>query len=153
LIAWLPGSVRPAIAQEQAQIALVDEHWHPRTSKVRPRPPLTSRVLVWPYAVDSRDQSLSVEELSSIGRRAQPGSSRDTLTNGALIGALIGAVGFGAFGAFICHLHQEEGGASCLRDTMRVGAIGAAIGMGAGVAVDAALTSNAGVTVRIRVDF
>jgi hypothetical protein len=56
-------------------------------------------------------------------------------------------------GAFICNVYQEEGGASCLSDTLRVAAIGAAIGTGAGVAVDAALTRNAGVTVRIAVRF
>jgi hypothetical protein len=83
----------------------------------------------------------------------QRGSSRDTLKNGAILGAVVGAVGLGAFGAFICHLHQEEGGASCLADSVRVAAIGAAIGIGAGVAVDAALSRNAGVMVRIRVRF
>ena len=84
---------------------------------------------------------------------AQRGSSRDTLKNGAIIGAIVGAVGLGAFGAFICHLYQEEGGASCLPDTLRGTAIGAAIGTGAGVAVDAALIRNAGVAVRIGVTF
>ena len=88
-----------------------------------------------------------------IAQPAQRGLSRDTLKNGAIIGAIVGAVGLGAFGAFICNLYQEEGGASCLPDTLRVAAIGAAIGTGAGVAVDAALTRHAGVTVRIGVKF
>jgi predicted lipid-binding transport protein (Tim44 family) len=136
LIAWLPGSERPVMAQEQT-----------------PRRALTSRAFVWPRAVDSRVPLFSVEELLSKARRKQPGASADNVTNGALIGALVGGLGLGAFGAFICHLHQGEGGASCLKDMIRLGAIGAAIGMGVGVAVDAALTSNAGVAVRIRVDF
>jgi hypothetical protein len=135
LIACLAGPGRPAIAQEKTQTVL------------------TLPAFVPSRPVDVGGRLLFVEELSRFGQPPRPRSSRDTVMNGALIGALIGAVGLGAFGAFICHLHQEEGGASCLRDTMRVGAIGAAIGMGAGVAVDAALTSNAGVTVRIRVDF
>jgi hypothetical protein len=62
-------------------------------------------------------------------------------------------VGLGAFGALLCHLYREEGGASCLPDTLRVAAIGAAVGAGAGVAVDAAFTRNAGVAVRVGVKF
>jgi hypothetical protein len=88
-----------------------------------------------------------------VAQPAQRGASRDTLKNGAIIGAVVGAVGLGALGAFICNLYQEEGGASCLPDTLRVAAIGAAIGLGAGVAVDAALTRNAGVTVRVGFTF
>jgi hypothetical protein len=80
-------------------------------------------------------------------------SSRDTLKNGAIIGAVVGAAGLGALAALICNAYQEEGGASCLRDTLRGAAIGAAIGIGAGVAVDAAFTRHAGVTVRIGVAF
>ena len=52
----------------------------------------------------------------------------------------------GTFGAFYCHLYQEEGGPSCLSDTLRAAAIGAAIGTGTGLAVDAALTRHPGIT-------
>lgn len=70
-----------------------------------------------------------------------------------MTGAIVGAVGLGALGALICQLYQEEGGASCLPDALRGAAIGAAIGTGAGVAVDAALTRHTGVAVRVRVRF
>jgi hypothetical protein len=141
LVACLAGSARPVIAQERA-----------RTTSA----PSAS---MWPPSVDVQSLSLvqglslPVRELVGAAQPAQRGSSRDTLKNGAILGAVVGAVGLGAFGAFICRLHQEEGGASCLADSVRVAAIGAAIGIGAGVAVDAALSRNAGVMVRIRVKF
>ena len=96
----------------------------------------------------TRSRQLDKLEVAAITQRRD-----DSLKNGAIIGAIVGAVGLGAFGAFICNLYQEEGGASCLPDTLRVAAIGAAIGAGIGVAVDAALTRHAGVTVRISVKF
>jgi hypothetical protein len=76
----------------------------------------------------------------------------DSLRNGAVIGAVIGAVAFGAFGAVLCHAYQEEGGASCVPDTLRFAAIGGAIGLGAGLAVDAA-RSHRGVVVRYAIGF
>ena len=112
----------------------------------------TPSALVWPPLVDVQRQSLTTEAL--IGKAPpQAKSSRDTLENGAIIGAVAGAVALGALGAFYCHLYQEEGGPSCLSDTLRATAIGAAIGTGAGLAVDAALTRHAGVTLRIRIKF
>jgi hypothetical protein len=112
----------------------------------------TPSALVWPPLVDVQRQSLTTEAL--IGKAPpQAKSSRDTLENGAIIGAVAGAVALGAFGAFYCHLYQEEGGPSCLSDTLRATAIGAANGTGAGLAVDAALTRHAGVTLRIRIKF
>jgi hypothetical protein len=92
----------------------------------------------WNRLVDVQRWSLRPDVLVGIEQPAQRGSSRDSLKNGAAIGAVVGAVGLGALGALICNLYQEEGGASCLPDTLRVAAIGAAIGIGAGVAVDAA---------------
>jgi hypothetical protein len=86
-------------------------------------------------------------------RPAQASASRDTVANGAIIGAVVGAVAVGGFGAFVCKLQQEEGGASCLPDVFRVAAIGAAIGAGAGLVIDAALTRHAGVTVRVGLTF
>jgi len=46
--------------------------------------------------------------------------SRDSLRNGAIIGAVIGAAAFGAFAAVLCNAYQEEDGASCLPDTHSV---------------------------------
>ena len=86
-------------------------------------------------------------------RQAQPayrGPSRDTLKNGAIIGAVVGAVAVGSYGAFFCNLYEGD---SCLLDTLRVAAVGAAIGAGTGLAIDAALTRHAGVAVRIGIRF
>lgn len=83
----------------------------------------------------------------------RPRSSPDTLKNGAIIGALVGAVTLGAFGALICNLEQEPGAGNCLSDTLRVAAIGAGIGAGIGLTVDAALAREAGITVRLGLTF
>jgi hypothetical protein len=139
-------------AQEKAQSApLYAQQWS-RVATITPALKPTPSAFVWPRLVEVQRVPLA-EGLVGTAESAQRGSSRDTLKNGAIIGAIVGAVGLGAFGAFICHLYQEEGGASCLPDALRGAAIGAAIGTGAGVAVDAALTRNAGVTVRIGVRF
>jgi hypothetical protein len=78
--------------------------------------------------------------------------SRDSLRNGAIIGAVIGAVAFGAFAATLCHAYQDNGRASCVPDTLRFAAIGGAIDTGAGLAIDAA-RSHRGVTVRLAIRF
>jgi hypothetical protein len=131
----------------------LDEQQRPRVATILPRLKATPSTLVWPHLVDVQGPSFAAEELVGIGQPTQRRLSRDSLRNGAIIGAVVGAVGLGALGAFICNLHQEEGGASCLPDTLRGAAIGAAIGTGAGVAVDAALTLHGGVTLRIGVKF
>ena len=133
LIASLAGSAATMSAQEKA-------------------PTVTRSAGVWPRPVEVQHRTLTAD-LAGVARPAQRRSSRDSLKNGALIGAVVGAVGVGALTALICNLHQEAGGASCLPDTLRGAAIGAAIGTGAGVAVDAAFTRHAGVTVRIAVTF
>jgi hypothetical protein len=79
-------------------------------------------------------------------------ASRDSLRNGAVIGAVIGGVALGAFAAALCKAYQEDGGASCLPDAFRFAAIGAAIGTGAGLAIDAA-RNDRGVTVRFAIRF
>ena len=78
--------------------------------------------------------------------------SRDSLANGAIIGAAIGAVTFGAFAAVLCHAYQAKGDPSCWPDTLRFAAIGGAIGGGVGVTIDAA-RSQRGVTLRIAIRF
>jgi hypothetical protein len=78
--------------------------------------------------------------------------SGDSLRNGAIIGTVIGAAAFGAFAAALCNAYQEEDDASCVPDTLRFGAIGGAIGAGAGLAIDAARDQR-GVTVRFAVRF
>jgi hypothetical protein len=100
-----------------------------------------------------------VSRLSVLAERIQTNTpppqrvgSRDSLRNGAIIGAVIGAVAFGAIAATLCHAYQEDGGPSCVPDTLRFAAIGGAVGTGAGLAVDAA-RSNRRVTVRLTIRF
>ena len=104
-------------------------------------------------SLDAQSRSLALNGLMGAAHPAQRVSPHDSLKNGAIIGAIVGAVGAGAFGALICRLYQEEGDASCWSDALRVAAIGAAIGTGAGVAVDAARTRHPGVGVRIHFAF
>jgi hypothetical protein len=76
------------------------------------------------------------------GPRPQRAAARDSLRNGASIGAVIGAAALGAFAATLCHLHRERGGSSCVPDTIQFAAIGGAIGLGAGIAIDVARSSS-----------
>jgi hypothetical protein len=87
--------------------------------------------------------------------RQQPDQPRrrDSLKNGAIIGAIVGAAALGTFGGFLCNALQEPGTPSCLGDTLRIAAVGAAIGLGAGLAIDAALMRQPGVGVAVRVKF
>lgn len=114
---------------------------------------LAASARVSPLALALDRPSLSVRALTGRAQLAQRGRSRDSLKNGTIIGAVVGAVALGAFGAVLCNAQQEPGGPSCLTDTLRVAALGAAIGAGAGLAVDAALTRRAGVTVSIAIRF
>lgn len=78
-------------------------------------------------------------------------ASRDSLRNGAVIGAVIGAAAMGAFAATLCHVHRESGGPSCVPDALRLAAIGGAVGLGAGIAIDVAL--SAGPMARVTITF
>lgn len=139
LIVCLAGSGRAIAAQEVTPTA--------------PSHALTPSSFVWPRLVDLQRRPLAWKDLVGNPQPAPRGSSRDSLKNGAVIGAIAGAVGLGALGGLICHLYQAEGDASCWPDTLRVAAIGAAIGVGAGITVDAALTRHNGAAVRIGVAF
>jgi hypothetical protein len=108
----------------------------------------------WPVSGDLQRQPLTLEALTVEAQEAPQGRPpRDTLKNGAIIGAVVGAGALGALGAFYCHLYQEKDGPSCRSDTLRAAAIGAAIGTGTGLVLDASFERHAGVTVRMRVRF
>jgi hypothetical protein len=83
----------------------------------------------------------------------QRGSSRDSLKDGAIVGAAIGTVAFGALAAVLCRAYQEKGGPSCVPDTLRFAAIGGAIGSGIGVVIDAARNQRPGVSVGLAIRF
>ncbi len=95
---------------------------------------------------------LTAGEVTEAPQPAQTAPRRDSLKNGVLIGAAVGAIALGGFGAFVCNALQEPGDPGCLGDTLRIAAVGAAIGAGAGLAVDAVL-DRGGVRVSIGVRF
>ena len=100
-------------------------------------------VAVRPTPAEQRlHRSLSGEPVRLGGPPPQRAASRDSLRNGAVIGAVIGAAAVGAFGATLCHQYRERGGASCVPDAIRFAAIGGAIGLGAGIAIDVARDSS-----------
>lgn len=153
LLVCLASVGRPLTAQEREETASRDERHRARAAASMPGLEPTPRPCVWPGLVEVQCRSLATDALVGVAQTPQHGSSRDSVTNGAIIGAIVGAVGLAALGASICHLYQEDAAESCLPDTLRGAAIGAAIGAGAGVSVDAVLTRHAGVTVRIGVRF
>jgi hypothetical protein len=70
--------------------------------------------------------------------------SRDSLKNGAIIGAVIGGVAMGAFGAALCHALKEPGDPSCWRGVLTIGALGAGIGAAGGAGIDALISRGFG---------
>ena len=97
--------------------------------------------------------ALLVEELAPPAQPSSPAGSRDSLKNGTIIGAVIGAAAGGVFGAVLCNALQEPGDPSCVTGTLRVAALGAAIGAGAGLAVDAAFSRQSGARVSVALRF
>ena len=93
------------------------------------------------------------ESMQGTPQPAQDARRRDSLANGIIIGAVVGAAAFGGFGAILCKAYQEPQGPGCISDTLRFVAIGAAIGAGGGLALDAALTRQSGVRVSLAVRF
>jgi hypothetical protein len=61
----------------------------------------------------------------------------------------VGAAALGAFAATLCHVYREGGGPSCVPDALRFAAIGGAIGLGAGIAIDGARSSSPMVRVTV----
>ena len=82
---------------------------------------------------------------------AQHTASRDSLGNGAVIGAAVGAAALGGLAATVCYVHRERRGPSCVPDSLRFAAIGGATGLGAGIAIDVARSS--GPMVRLSIAF
>jgi hypothetical protein len=103
--------------------------------------------------LDLRRSTFAVERLSASAQGAQEPDSPDSLTNGIIIGAIVGAAALGTFAGVLCKAMQEPDGPSCVDDTLRIAAVGAAIGVGAGIAIDAAYLRNGGVTVSVRKRF
>lgn len=69
----------------------------------------------------------------------QPGmrEDRDSIKNGALIGAIIGGIAFGGFVGWLCNALQEPSDPSCLGPSLVYTGVGAGIGAAAGAGIDA----------------
>ena len=62
---------------------------------------------------------------------------RDSVKNGAVIGAVIGAIALGGFVGWLCNALQEPSDPSCVPGTLLYTGIGAGIGAAAGAGLDA----------------
>ena len=67
---------------------------------------------------------------------------RDSLKNGAILGAIVGAAVFGGYVTFLCNMLREPGGPSCLGSSLLGIGIGAGIGLAGGAGIDALMTST-----------
>ena len=88
--------------------------------------------------------SLLREAIQAAGDAQPPAAAprRDSVLNGAVIGAVAGGAALAVIGGVICNLLHEEGNPSCWRSTVAVGAIGAGIGAAAGAGVDALMSTS-----------
>jgi hypothetical protein len=68
---------------------------------------------------------------------------RDSLKNGALIGAIIGGAALGGFVTFLCNALQAPSDPSCVPPSLLYTGIGAGIGAAAGAGIDALFARSA----------
>ena len=75
---------------------------------------------------------------------AQNAQRRDSLKNGAIIGAIAGAAVFGGYVTFLCNALQEPSDPSCLGSSLLAIGIGAGGGAAAGAGIDALVQRSPG---------
>jgi hypothetical protein len=68
---------------------------------------------------------------------------RDSVKNGALIGAVIGGIALGGFVSWLCNALQEPSDPSCLGGSLIYAGVGAGIGAAAGAGIDALFSASA----------
>jgi hypothetical protein len=68
---------------------------------------------------------------------------RDSVKNGALIGAVIGGIALGGFVSWLCNALQEPSDPSCLGGSLLYAGVGAGIGAAAGAGIDALFSASA----------
>jgi hypothetical protein len=93
-----------------------------------------------PATPSTQPQLIISDRAMAIGLEKVPPavqSSRDSVKNGAIIGAVVGFVSLAAPGMWICHMLKEPGDPPCWKGAVTVGAIGAGIGAAAGAGIDA----------------
>ena len=100
-------------------------------------------------AADSAPMSPSSASVIAHAPWTQPGG--DSLKNGAVAGAIVGALAFGGFVAYLCHATNETNDEhAALKCGVRGGIMGAAGGAALGAGVDALFTRATGARVRVR---
>lgn len=81
---------------------------------------------------------ISEKAIAGAPLTAQPsGNQRDSLKNGSIIGAVIGAAVMGGFVTFLCNALKEPGDPSCWKSSGLAIAIGAGAGALGGAGIDA----------------
>ena len=75
-----------------------------------------------------------------VAEQPQPRDDRDSVWNGALIGAIVGAAAFGGFVTFLCNALQEPSDPSCLGSSLMGIGIGAGAGALGGAGIDALMS-------------
>lgn len=68
---------------------------------------------------------------------------RDSVKNGALIGAVVGAIALGGFVGWLCNMLQEPSDPSCVPPSLLYTGVGAGIGAAAGAGIDALVSASA----------
>jgi len=68
---------------------------------------------------------------------------RDSVKNGALIGAVIGGIALGGFVGWLCNALQEPSDPSCVGPSLLYAGVGAGIGAAAGAGIDALASASA----------
>ena len=110
-------------------------------------------VRVWAGRSEAGRLVLGVDERTVRARSSFRSPPRDSLLNGTIIGAIVGAAALGTVAAVICRAQQEPEGPSCVSDALRIAGVGAAIGAGGGLIIDAARARRGGVRLSITARF
>lgn len=82
--------------------------------------------------------------------RQASGPRRDSVKNGAIIGAVIGGVGLGIFMTYVCHALVDSDPPECWKVGLVGGVAGAGIGGLAGAGIDALFQTRRSVAFRVR---
>ncbi len=107
---------------------------------------LSSVLLPAPALPQTHAPSSFRDSIDAAARSAQiqapAGRDRDSLTNGAIIGALVGGATIGGVGLYVCEVLREPGNPPCWR-VLGVAAVAAGIGAAAGAGIDALISPSA----------
>lgn len=95
------------------------------------------------------EQTIFVQAPTTADTRFAQAGSRDSLKNGAVVGAVIGGVATGLFIGYICHVFNDND-MNCWPPALLYAAGGAGAGALAGAGVDALFQRRVGVRIPIK---